>query len=95
MESYLKFTFSRDILIFAITWMGTRDIYIALFITLTFMLISDVLMNEKSPFCCLPRAFIDKHVALLEGFNSKPSKDEIEKFKILMKEVIKENEEKI
>ena len=30
MESYLKYTFSKQILIFAIAWMGTRDIYIAL-----------------------------------------------------------------
>ena len=33
MESYLKYTFSRQVLIFAIAWMGTRDIYIALIIT--------------------------------------------------------------
>ena len=31
-ESYLKHTFSRDVLVFAIAWMGTRDIYIALII---------------------------------------------------------------
>jgi hypothetical protein len=29
LESYLKFTFSKQILVFAIAWMGTRDIYIA------------------------------------------------------------------
>ena len=38
MQSYLKFTFSRYILIFAISWMGTRDIYIALTITLLFII---------------------------------------------------------
>ena len=38
MESYLKFTFSKQILIFAIAWMGTRDIYIALFITTLFII---------------------------------------------------------
>ena len=30
MESYLKNTFSRHILVFAIAWMGTRDVFIAL-----------------------------------------------------------------
>jgi hypothetical protein len=29
MESYLKYTFSRQLLVFSIAWMGTRDIYIA------------------------------------------------------------------
>ena len=33
MESYLKYTFSRQLLVFSIAWMGTRDIYIAFFIT--------------------------------------------------------------
>ena len=45
MESYLKYTFSRDILVFAISWMGTRDIYIALAITITFMVLMDYMLN--------------------------------------------------
>jgi len=53
MESYLKNTFSRQLLIFAIAWMGTRDIYIALTITILFSLIMDVLLNEQSSFCIL------------------------------------------
>ena len=36
MESYLKYTFSKQILIFAIAWMGTRDIYIELLIVLLY-----------------------------------------------------------
>ena len=34
MEGYLKHTFSKQILIFAIVWMGTRDIYISFCIVL-------------------------------------------------------------
>ena len=64
MESYLKYTFSRDILVFAITWMGTRDIYIALFITLVFILCMDFLLNEDSMFCILPEQFTDYHISL-------------------------------
>ena len=36
LEGYLKYTFSRDILVFAMAWMGTRDIYTAVFITIVF-----------------------------------------------------------
>ena len=36
MEGYLKYTFSRDILVFSMAWMGTRDIYTALFIAAVF-----------------------------------------------------------
>ena len=84
-ESYLKFTFSRNVLVFAITWMGTRDIYIAILITLLFIFVADYLMNEKSQFCCLPTSFIHRHMSMLEGFeNGKPSQEEIEKSKRIL-----------
>jgi len=76
MESYLKHTFSRDILIFCIVWMGSREIYIALGVTLVFILFMDFLLNEESYFCILPEHFIDKHKTLLE--ENMPSPDEIQ-----------------
>ena len=78
MESYLKYTFSRDILVFAITWMGTRDIYIALFITVVFMLSMDFLLNEDSMFCILPEQFTDYHISLATN-NEIVSPEEIKK----------------
>ena len=84
MESYLKFTFSRNVLVFAITWMGTRDIYIAIIMTLLFIFVADFLMNEQSALCCLPSSFINKHVAMLEGFDGKPSQEEIDKAKKIL-----------
>jgi hypothetical protein len=74
-ESYLKFTFSRDLLVFAIAWMGTRDIYIALGIVFTFIFIIDFLCNEKSPFCVLPENFIDRHVEKLTEMNTLTPQD--------------------
>lgn len=65
MESYLKYTFSRQILVFAIAWMGTRDIYIALIISTIFVFCMDYLMNEDSPYCILPETFTTYHVELL------------------------------
>ncbi len=53
-EKYLKYTFSRQILVFAMTWMGTRDIYIATGMTLVFILFFDFLFNEDSSLCVLP-----------------------------------------
>jgi hypothetical protein len=78
MESYLKYTFSRNILVFAITWMGTRDIYIALFITLVFILCMDFLLNEDSMFCILPEQFTDYHISLATN-NEIVSPEEIKK----------------
>lgn len=67
MESYLKYTFSRQVLIFAIAWMGTRDIYIALGIALLFTLIMDILLNEECSYCILPTSFQDYHIQLAES----------------------------
>ena len=66
MESYLKYTFSRQVLIFAIAWMGTRDIYIALCITILFSLIMDGFCNEESSLCLLPKSFKSYHIQLAE-----------------------------
>lgn len=72
MEGYLKYTFSRDILVFAMAWMGTRDIYTALFITIVFSICSNFLFNEQSGFCCLSESFIEKQTGLLEEPPDKP-----------------------
>jgi hypothetical protein len=74
MEAYLKYTFSKQILIFAIAWMGTRDIYIAILVTLIFTICMEYLFNEDSKFCCLPEHFTNYHIELLE--NDEKQKDE-------------------
>ena len=66
-EAYLKYTFSRQILIFTIAWMGTRDIYIALIVTLVFTAIMDILFNEDSNYCVLPDSFTEYHTQLSEN----------------------------
>ena len=76
-ESYLKHTFNRDILVFAISWMGTRDIYVALMIMLLFIILVDFIFNEESKFCCLPEQFTDYHVSLLDSSKNSLSSDEI------------------
>jgi hypothetical protein len=58
-EEYLKFTLSRQLLIFAMAWMGTRDIYTALGLTAIFVVLSDHLFNEDSDYCIVPH---DKRV---------------------------------
>jgi hypothetical protein len=70
MESYLKHTFNRDILVFAISWMGTRDIYIAFLITTIFIVFVDFIFNEKSNYCCLPNHFTEYHISLLDVSNN-------------------------
>ena len=44
----------RQLLIFSVAWMGTRDIYTALVLTAVFTILADHLLNESSKFCILP-----------------------------------------
>ncbi len=89
MEGYLKHTFSRDILVFAIAWMGTRDIYIAFFIVIIFILCMDFLFNENSAFCCLPEEFTNYHASLLEN-NDQVSDEDINRAKEIIEKAKKQ-----
>ncbi len=73
-ERYLKYTFSKQILVFAIAWMGTRDIYIALIVTVGFTLCFDYLFNEDSRFCCLPNSIIE-NLKELDDDDAVPEED--------------------
>jgi hypothetical protein len=56
-EQYLKMNVTKQLLVFAMAWMGTRDIYTALVLTAVFTVLSDHLFNEESPYCCVPEKY--------------------------------------
>ena len=94
MESYLKYTFSRQLLVFTIAWMGTRDIYIATFITFCFILLSEYLFNEDSALCILSEDFQDYHNTLSDNSkenNDKISDEDITKAKEVLEKASKQN----
>ena len=97
MESYLKYTFSRQLLVFSIAWMGTRDIYIAFFITFIFSICTDYLFNEDSIFCILSEDFRDYHSTLLDNDTKNTEKitdEDIEKAKEVLEKAKKQNKTK-
>ena len=53
-EEYLKFSITKQLLVFAMAWMGTRDIYTALVLTAVFVILSEHMFNEESHFCIVP-----------------------------------------
>ena len=56
-EEYMKFSLSKQLLVFAMAWMGTRDIYTALGLTAVFTILSDHLFNEESHLCIVPNEY--------------------------------------
>jgi hypothetical protein len=56
-EEYMKWSVSKQLLVFAMAWMGTRDIYTALGLTAIFTILSEYLFNEESKLCIVPPKF--------------------------------------
>lgn len=54
-EQFLQNTIARQVLIFAISWMGTRDIYISITLTASFFILTRYLFNEESSLCIIPK----------------------------------------
>jgi hypothetical protein len=53
----MKYTVSKQLLVFAMAWMGTRDIYTALGLTAIFTILSEHLFNEDSHLCIVPHKY--------------------------------------
>ena len=75
-ENYIKYSLGRQILIFAIIWMGTRDIVTSLIMTIIFILFADYLFNEHSRYCVIPEKYKELNIT-----------PEAEKTKVSQKEV--------
>jgi hypothetical protein len=56
-EEYMKYTVSKQLLVFSMAWMGTRDIYTSLGLTAVFTILSDHLFNEESSLCIVPHQY--------------------------------------
>ena len=89
-EEYLKNHVARQILIFSISWMGTRDILMSLALTAIFIVMTEFLFNENSKFCVIPLEYRKyKDVLDLNG-DGVVTPDEIKKAEELLKNAKKQ-----
>jgi len=85
-EAYLRNTVGRQMLIFAISWMGTKDIITALGLTAVFKVLTDYLFNEESKFCIIPQKYRRyEHLLDLDEDGNVTEKEIKEAVKILEK----------
>ena len=64
-EEFLRGAIARQILIFSIIWMGTRDIITSLILTAVFVILTDHLFNEESRFCVVSKV-VKKYKNILD-----------------------------
>ena len=93
-EEYLKMTVTKQLLVFSMAWMGTRDIYTALVLTAVFTVLSDHLFNEESPYCCVPEKYRVLSTLIDTNNDGDISQDEINNA-ITILENAKKNKEKL
>ena len=63
-EAYVRNNIARELLIFSVCWMGTRDIYTSIILTSAFFILTQHLFNEDSDYCILPKKYRQFHLAL-------------------------------
>jgi hypothetical protein len=76
-EEYMKNTVSKQLLVFAMSWMGTRDIYAALGLTAVFTILSDFLFNEESSLCIVPHKYRILHTLIDTNNDGQVSETEL------------------
>lgn len=78
-EQYLKYTVSKQLIVFSMAWMGSRDIYTALSLTAIFTILSDYIFNEESNFCIVPEQYRVLNKAIDENNDGKIDQYELAK----------------
>jgi hypothetical protein len=76
-EEYMKYTITKQLLVFAMAWMGTRDIYAALGLTAVFTILSEYLFNEESSLCIVPQKYRVLHKLVDTNEDGIVTEDEI------------------
>jgi hypothetical protein len=94
-EQYFKLSVTKQILVFAMAWMGTRDIYTALVITAVFVVLSDHLFNEESKFCIVPHKYRLLDKVLDTNGNGLVSEEEIKNAERILEKAKQEKNVKV
>ena len=56
-ENFLKTALTKEVLVFSVAWMGTRDLVLALILTAVFVVLADYGLNANSRYCIMPQKY--------------------------------------
>ena len=56
-EDWIRFGISKQLLVFTMAWMASRDIYASLGLTAVFVVLSEYVFNEESKLCLVPEKY--------------------------------------
>ena len=93
-EEYIKNTVTKQVLVFAMAWMGTRDIYAALGLTAVFTVLSEHIFNEESRFCVVPHEYRVLHKLIDTNNDGETSPAEISAAEAILEKAKREKQRK-
>jgi hypothetical protein len=94
-EEYMKWSVTKQLLVFAMAWMGTRDIYTALGLTAVFTILSDYLFNEESALCVVPHKHRVLHKLMDTNNDGEVSEIELASAVAILEKAKKEKQKKV
>lgn len=93
-EEYIKNSVTKQVLVFAMAWMGTRDIYASLGLTAVFTVLSEHLFNEESKFCVVPHEYRVLHKLIDTNNDGDVSATELAAAEALLEKAKREKQRK-
>jgi hypothetical protein len=93
-EEYLKMSVSKQLLVFSMAWMGTRDIYTSIGLTAAFVVLSEHLFNEESPLCIVPTRYRVLQRLMDTNDDGKISEDELKNAEKVLEKAKKDKAKK-
>lgn len=90
-EYYIRKMLIPEILVFAISWMGSRDVLIAFGITTAYAIISRFMLNENSNFCVFKERMKDIKQLIDTNNDNKISDNEIQQAVKILSSKIENN----
>ncbi len=94
-EEYIKYSVTKQILVFSMAWLGTRDIYTALGLTAIFSVLSEYLFNEESSMCIVPHEYRVLHKLLDTDNDGIVSQTEIAEAQAVLEKAKREKNKKM
>lgn len=74
-ENFLKTALTKEVLVFSVSWMGTRDLILSLVLTAVFVILADYGLNANSRYCVMPERYraMSNSIAMSTGVSSNTS----------------------
>jgi hypothetical protein len=90
-EAYIRNNIARELLIFSICWMGTKDLITSILLTAAFYILAEYILHEESKFCILPEKYKKYHMMFDMDGDGKVTKDEIKQAMDILDRAKKQN----